>query len=503
MTRFALAALLIATACTTEEGILASKRMAPLAEAGAADSGEGVGDGADAAADAAAASREDAAGGESDAAMANAGSPAMEMAGSPAMGMAGSPSMEMAGAAAMPPVDAGMASADASVEQTDAATSDAATADAGLADAETDAEMADAATADAAMSDASMPEVDAAMADLDAAMEADASMPVTDAAMMEPDAATVDAGHMHPMPSDDDAGMDGPDPAEEHCSMEMPPDPRDSMIQSTAPVEWISETARDVLMPQPVLDWINEHGLNEAHDAWHATRRWDQTCNVSNAPAESCRFGRALVAQNLFRAEYQQGAPGAGLAFLHMHRHMLLMFKAAFPTHLELFRSWTHVPRSADDPENTMPWRELTWTADNLVGFDILENIEQHIGMFPTEDDLGNFMESTFRWTPEDPTVAKGMPGAAMHGAIHREYSVRGSPANMGSPATSLPNYTFWKLHGFIDDVWERYRAAKDLAVDDEYREIQRWECRLMYYLSPMHRQVPPPPTDTVLKRGD
>jgi hypothetical protein len=259
--------------------------------------------------------------------------------------------------------------------------------------------------------------------------------------------------------------------------------------------------SRDVLMPPQVIDWINEQGLNEAHDGWHATRRWDQTCGVA-APAAGCRFAESLVAENLFRAEYQQGAPGAGLAFLHMHRHMLHQFKAAFPMHVDLFKSWTHIPRSRDDPENPTPWREITWTDDNLIGFDILENIEQHLDMFATEDELGNFVESAFRWTAEDATVETNLPGSAAHGAVHREWSVFVSPANMGAPATSLPNYTFWKLHGFIDDVWERYRAAKQLTVDDEYRKIARWECRLMYYLSPMHRQVPPPWTDTDLKRG-
>ena len=359
-----------------------------------------------------------------------------------------------------------------------------------------------------ASSDVAAAEFDAAMATMDPAMvEVDAAVPDTDVAMV------ADAGmHEHEQPmSDDDAGMDDmgdPDAmvdlAEEHCSMEMPPDPRDSLIESTAPVPWMSEsgTAQDVLMPQPVLDWINERGMNEAHDAWHATRRWDQTCNVSNAPAESCSFGRSLISRNLFRAEYQQGASGAGLAFLHMHRHMLHEFRSAFPLHVELFSSWTHVPRSTDDPENTMPFKEISWTEDNLIGFDILENIEQHLDMFPTEDDLGNFMESRFRWTPEDPTLSTGVAGSAIHGAVHREYAVRGSPANMGAPATSLPNFTFWKLHGFIDDVWQRYRVAKQLTEDEEYRRIQRWECRLMYYLSPMHRPVPPPESDTELKRG-
>jgi hypothetical protein len=187
-----------------------------------------------------------------------------------------------------------------------------------------------------------------------------------------------------------------------------------------------------------------------------------------------------------------------------MHRHMIQMFKSAFPLHADLFAGWSHVPRTRLDPENPTPWRTLVWSDDNLAGFDILEHIEDHLDEFPDDDALGVFIESTFMWTPEEPFVELNMVGSGVHGALHNQWAVSRSPANLGRTDTALPNYVFWKLHGFVDDVWSRYRTAKGLRDEDpEYRAVARQECRLMYYLAPMHRPEPTPATDTELKRGE
>jgi hypothetical protein len=410
----------------------------------------------------------------------------------PAMGAAGSLAIGGANSAA----DGGGPAIDPSLDPSDAAMPT----------------QADAAPPE--LDDAAMPtQADAALPELDAAVptQTDAALPELDAAMpAQTDAAPPELDAAMPMEPEDDAGMDmgmdaaSGDPADEHCAMDMPADPRDAMLTSSAPVAWTNGRARDVLLPQSVIDWLDERELSAAHDAWHATRRWDDLCDASTAPAEGCDFAQSLIAENLWRAEYQQGGPGAGLAFLHMHRHMIHMFRSAFPTHADLFDGWTHVPRSIDDPENPTPWKTVTWSSDNLIGFDILENIEEHLDEFANEDELGVFIESTFRWTPEAPVVSLGMPGSGVHGAMHNQWAVGSSPANLGRTDTALANYIFWKLHGFIDDVWSRYRLAKHLHDEDiEYKTVARYECRLMYYLAPSHRPEPPPPTDTGLKRGN
>lgn len=279
------------------------------------------------------------------------------------------------------------------------------------------------------------------------------------------------------------------DPADEHCAMDIPADPRDETLDPAPVVVRVGWFSRDILLPREIIEWMEERDLPRAHDAWHMTRRWDDQCSASFAAESGCDFARRLLADGLWRAELQQGAPGSGLAFLHMHRHMLETLALAFPQHAEIFRGFRQVPRSRDDAENPTPWRNIAWTRDNLVGFEILEHIEDHVDEFSDEDEFGVWLESNFRWTPEDPAVALGRAGAGVHGALHREWSVNRSPADLGGTDTALPNYVFWKLHGFIDDVWTRFRIAKGLHDDDPaYRAVARSECRLMYFLTPEHR---------------
>jgi hypothetical protein len=79
--------------------------------------------------------------------------------------------------------------------------------------------------------------------------------------------------------------------------------------------------------------------------------------------------------------------------------------------------------------------------------------------------------------------------GSGLHGALHAQWSVNGSPANLIQQSVDVKNYAFWKLHGWIDDVWERYRKAKGLAEGDPaYQELLTEQCMEMYMLEPRHR---------------
>lgn len=290
-------------------------------------------------------------------------------------------------------------------------------------------------------------------------------------------------GGMMP-PSDADGGE-----PELRCPMHVTADPRDATDRSGARVVWFSWTARDMVMPQSIIDWMDENELETAHDAWHETRRWDEFCGQSFASGDGCDFADEMRAENLWRAPMQQGGPGAGRAFLAMHRHMIMMLRTAFPKHAALFQGFSHIPRTRRDAQNPVPWKTPQWSDDNLTGFDVLEHIEDHLDMFPNEDELGIYMEAAVRWTPDEPVVSLDEPGAGTHAAMHNQWSVSQSTADLGSTTTSLRNATFWRIHGFIDDVWERYRAAKGLHDDDaDYMRELDDECYGMYLLSPSHR---------------
>ena len=275
------------------------------------------------------------------------------------------------------------------------------------------------------------------------------------------------------------------------CKLHATLDARDAMLKSE-PMMLAVGSQKDLLMPQIVLDWMNENQFAESHDGWHLVRKWDQTCRKSNAT--TCTGSARLTNQGLERAAIQQGAPGDGLAFMMMHRHMIHMLKTAFPKNSTLFDGFKKVPMTQNDPENPMPWRGISWTSDNKRGFEILENIEKNLAMFPTEDDLGQYIENTYRWTSTTPTSPVNMPGSGLHGALHSQWAINGSPANLIQQAVDVRNFIFWKLHGWIDDVWERYRKAKNLTEDDPaYQKLLLEQCMEMYLLQPRNRNMPPP----------
>ena len=280
--------------------------------------------------------------------------------------------------------------------------------------------------------------------------------------------------------------------AAQHCRAPAHPDARDDQLASV-PTELAVGRSKDLLLPKGVLDWMAEHEMAPAHDAWHLIRRWDQNCRKSNAPAEGCAAAQRLEAQGLWRAKEQQGAPGDGYKFMLMHRHMIEQLKATFPKHADLFKGFTHVPRSQQDDQNFMTWKRVSWTSNNLKGFDILENIEKNLAMFASEDELGRYFQTTFRWTEQRPMETANEPGSGLHGALHAQWAVNGSPANLIDQKVDVHNFLFWKLHGWIDDIWERYRRAKGVAPNDpKYVAALAEQCEEMYYLMPSHRATGP-----------
>jgi hypothetical protein len=285
-----------------------------------------------------------------------------------------------------------------------------------------------------------------------------------------------------------DGGAAGADDPLAQCRLHASLDARDAML-TDEPMMVSAGFEQDVLLPQLVLDWMDEYQFAEAHDGWHLVRKWDQTCRMSNAT--TCAASGALTRQGLHRAPIQQGAPGDGIAFMMMHRHMIMMLKTAFPNHAALFSGFTTVPKSKADPENPHPWHDIRWTSNNLRGFDILEHIEDHLEQFPTDDDLGQFIENTYRWTPESPMSPVNAPGSGLHGALHSQWAVNGSPANLIQQSVDVKNFAFWKLHGWIDDVWDRYRKAKGLSDDDPaYQQLMLEQCNEMFALEPRNRDM-------------
>jgi hypothetical protein len=259
--------------------------------------------------------------------------------------------------------------------------------------------------------------------------------------------------------------------------------------QDIGPIE-VFNAEGDAEVPPKVAAFLGALGWAEEHDDWHNIRRFDQICrdvdwkDVRDRDAPQCPRAQKLVDRGLWRAPIQEGAPGDGYAFLVMHRHMLQAMREAYPEHPELFSGFSHVPLKKDDPENPMPDREIVWSAAQLSAIDKLSHIEDHLTEFPTEDDLALYMEVPFRWTPEDPQSFQKDESRGIHTALHSQWSIPGSPIFLGNTKNDVNNRIFWKLHGWLDDIWQRYRVAKGISDEDPaYMDALMRHCEEMHAL--------------------
>lgn len=267
----------------------------------------------------------------------------------------------------------------------------------------------------------------------------------------------------------------------DHCTNGYGVDSRDAKLTGE-PVKYTvaSSGEVDLILPDEVKKWMTEHSWQQAHNDWHDIRRWDQLC-PNNPSGTGCKFAEGLIARGLWRAPIQQYDKGGGLEFLVMHRHMIQGLRKAFPQHAKLFSSFTHFPKTVDDPENPMPWKgdSYSWSASILDSADRMENIEKNLDQFATEDDLGRFIMCG------SCSSSMGQFEDSLHLALHAQWAISGSPSSLGSQAVNIENYVFWKLHGWIDDIWERYRVAKGLTADDPTLKTELFDqCKEMHKLA-------------------
>ncbi len=217
-----------------------------------------------------------------------------------------------------------------------------------------------------------------------------------------------------------------------------------------------------ILQPQ-VIDWMTENKWQAAHVEWHAIRG----CNLPGGGGLSkvgiCGFTQ-LIPQN----QNCQTA-GDGYEFLVFHRHMIQALKQLWPNHrASSSPASPQFPQKAEDvpPQWRSAWED--WDPEVLEAGLIGDNIAdpENLAKFPDEGTLGFWLQCNVgQALPGGPST---MPWVGLHFVLHAKWARPGNTQHgVNNTDSNIDNYMFWKLHGWIDNVWEKYRIAKGLQPDD------------------------------------
>lgn len=246
-------------------------------------------------------------------------------------------------------------------------------------------------------------------------------------------------------------GAGAPAKTTDHCLYGYDPDPRDATM-SDGPVSFTVSGQTDTTVQPGVIEWMDEHVWQEAHFQWHNIRR----CRSMGFGGGAMRRGNLDICKDypdLIPANQEGQGAGDGLEFLAMHRHMIESLKQLFPKHTEQFEGWEHFPQKAEDlPEQ---WRQgwSAFDAQMAAKMAQADDPAKNMSMWKSEGDFGQWIQTT----------------SGIHGALHFKWvRTNNQDHGLGNQFKNIDNYMFWKMHGWIDKVWDRYRAAQGKTPQDE-----------------------------------
>jgi len=216
-------------------------------------------------------------------------------------------------------------------------------------------------------------------------------------------------------------------------------------------------------LPQQVWDFLEGRAWGDFHLAFHMARKY----YVIGTQA------RQWLDNNKIKpAPFQEGDPNNGIEFLAMHRAMIEYLRQRFGS----------LPVT-NDPDGRRTVNEVLdgWKTDdeaiqglgkfngNVATFRAgLVNIN-NFNQFKSEDEFGLFLQTGMRLIgqldPANPSRRRynndPRPGAGVHNWMHGQLMDDNSPITVGDPRTNLPNILFWRIHGWIENKWKQWEAAR------------------------------------------
>ena len=265
------------------------------------------------------------------------------------------------------------------------------------------------------------------------------------------------------------AGQAGAAHVRDHCVEGYDPDPSDATMKD-GPAEFSKSNQIDLTVQPEVLEWFKARVWEQAHFQWHNIRRCTSgaaTADPQGGNVNPCKTNPELIPTN----QENQG-PGDGLEFLAMHRHMIQSLKQLWPKHTEQFEGWEHFPTKASDVPKQWQADWSAWMANVATAGGKADDPASHMSEtgFESEGAFGQWIQST----------------SGLHGALHFKWVRPNNGVHgLGNQFTNIDNYMFWKMHGWIDKVWDRYRAAKGMKpTDPDIKAAVLAQCRQMDQLA-------------------
>jgi len=226
--------------------------------------------------------------------------------------------------------------------------------------------------------------------------------------------------------------------------------------------QWPTEL--DLTVQPQVLAYMESHFWQATHVEWHAIRACTSGLGNLQSHIGVCNQTALVPANQTCRDR------GDGYEFLVFHRHMIQALKQLWPNHSEQFTAFPKFPTVDDLPEQ---WKARLaaepWSEDELAVGKIGDEMDkpENYGRFADEGELGFWLQCNVGQVPTA-FSAPDMPWVGIHFSLHNKWNNANNRRHgLNNGEANIDNYMFWKLHGWIDGVWEKYRDAIGKPKDD------------------------------------
>ena len=214
----------------------------------------------------------------------------------------------------------------------------------------------------------------------------------------------------------------------------------------------------DTQIPDEIIEWMKIRDWGTHHERWHIERNWDLQTQEELSKAVQVGWSRYPI---------QEGEEGNGLDFLAMHRVMIRQLRAEFPAHKALFDGWDTPPTDPFLSGEELPNKNRTPFSPLMITAILRLSRDQEIVKFVGDDELGRYLQTSASPTPKEPSRRSSDLTAGMHNYLHNRWTLKSSPIDLGMPYVHIYNQRFWRLHGWIDKQWEKYRILTGRTEED------------------------------------